>query len=46
MNDQVIAEKSITAVSAFAGVGGFDLALERNGIETVVRVPVQEEVIA
>jgi len=32
--------KTLNAVSLFAGVGGFDLALQRNGIETVAAVEI------
>ena len=31
------------AVSLFAGVGGFDLALERNGIEVVASVEIDKK---
>lgn len=31
---------SLTAVSLFAGVGGFDLALERNGVQVVAAVEI------
>jgi tRNA G37 N-methylase Trm5 len=30
----------LTAVSLFAGVGGFDLALERNGVKVVAAVEI------
>ena len=33
----------ITAVSLFAGVGGFDLALERNGVEVVASVEIDKK---
>ena len=29
---------TLTAVSLFAGVGGFDLAMQRNGIDVVAAV--------
>jgi len=32
----------LTAVSLFAGVGGFDLALERNGVEVVAAVEIDK----
>jgi len=32
----------LTAVSLFAGVGGFDLAMERNGIKTVAAVEIDK----
>ena len=31
---------SLTAVSLFAGVGGFDLAMQRNGINVVAAVEI------
>jgi hypothetical protein len=34
---------SLTAVSLFAGVGGFDLAMERNGIDVVAAVEIDEK---
>ena len=33
---------SLTAVSLFAGVGGFDLAMQRNGIKTVATVEIDK----
>jgi len=33
----------ITAVSLFAGVGGFDLALERNGVKVVASVEIDKK---
>ena len=35
--------KEFTAVSLFAGVGGFDLALERNGVEVVAAVEIDKK---
>ena len=35
-----------TAVSLFAGVGGFDLALERNGVEVVASVEIDKKASA
>ena len=35
--------KQLTAVSLFAGVGGFDLALERNGVKVVASVEIDEK---
>jgi DNA (cytosine-5)-methyltransferase 1 len=32
-----------TAVSLFAGVGGFDLALERNGVKVVASVEIDKK---
>lgn len=32
----------ITAISLFAGVGGFDLALERNGVSVVASVEIDK----
>ena len=37
---------TITAVSLFAGVGGFDLALERNGIKVVASVEIDKKASA
>lgn len=34
---------TITAVSLFAGVGGFDLALERNGVKVVASVEIDKK---
>lgn len=34
---------NLTAVSLFAGVGGFDLAMERNGIDVVAAVEIDEK---
>ena len=34
--------RMLTAVSLFAGVGGFDLAMERNGIEVVATVEIDK----
>jgi DNA (cytosine-5)-methyltransferase 1 len=36
-------EMTMTAVSLFAGVGGFDLALERNGIKVVASVEIDKK---
>ena len=36
----------MTAVSLFAGVGGFDLALERNGVEVVASVEIDKKASA
>jgi len=33
---------NLTAVSLFAGVGGFDLALERNGVKVVAAVEIDK----
>ena len=38
--------KQLTAVSLFAGVGGFDLALERNGVKVVASVEIDEKASA
>jgi DNA (cytosine-5)-methyltransferase 1 len=35
--------KQLTAVSLFAGVGGFDLALERNGVKVVASVEIDQK---
>jgi len=35
-----------TAVSLFAGVGGFDLALERNGVKVVASVEIDKKASA
>lgn len=35
-------EKPITAVSLFAGIGGFDLALQRAGVEVVAAVEIDD----
>ena len=35
-----------TAVSLFAGVGGFDLALERNGVKVVAAVEIDKKASA
>jgi DNA (cytosine-5)-methyltransferase 1 len=35
--------KELTAVSLFAGVGGFDLALERNGVKVVASVEIDQK---
>jgi DNA (cytosine-5)-methyltransferase 1 len=32
----------LTAVSLFAGVGGFDLAMERSGVDVVATVGIEE----
>ena len=37
---------TITAVSLFAGVGGFDLALERNGVKVVASVEIDKKASA
>ena len=37
---------TITAVSLFAGVGGFDLALERNGVKVVASVEIDQKASA
>jgi DNA (cytosine-5)-methyltransferase 1 len=36
-------EMAMTAVSLFAGVGGFDLALERNGVKVVASVEIDKK---
>jgi DNA (cytosine-5)-methyltransferase 1 len=33
----------LTGVSLFAGVGGFDLAMERNGVEVVANVEIDKQ---
>lgn len=38
--------KQLTAVSLFAGVGGFDLALERSGVKVVASVEIDEKASA
>jgi DNA (cytosine-5)-methyltransferase 1 len=38
--------KQLTAVSLFAGVGGFDLALERNGVKVVASVEIDKKASA
>jgi len=38
--------KQLTAVSLFAGVGGFDLALERNGVKVVASVEIDQKASA
>ena len=38
--------KQLTAVSLFAGVGGFDLALERNGVKVVASVEIDPKASA
>jgi len=38
--------KQLTAVSLFAGVGGFDLALERNGVKVVASVEIDSKASA
>jgi DNA-cytosine methyltransferase len=38
--------KEMTAVSLFAGVGGFDLALERNGVKVVASVEIDKKASA
>jgi len=37
--------KQLTAVSLFAGVGGFDLALERNGVKVVASVEIDPKAL-
>ena len=38
--------KQLTAVSLFAGVGGFDLALERSGVKVVASVEIDPKASA
>jgi DNA (cytosine-5)-methyltransferase 1 len=38
--------KQLTAISLFAGVGGFDLALERNGVKVVASVEIDQKASA
>ena len=45
-NKQTGDEMTRTAVSLFAGVGGFDLALERNGIKVVASVEIDKKASA
>jgi len=33
----------LTGVSLFAGVGGFDLAMERNGVDVVASVEIDKK---
>jgi DNA (cytosine-5)-methyltransferase 1 len=40
---QVLLMSKLTGVSLFAGVGGFDLAMERNGVEVVANVEIDKQ---
>jgi len=40
---QILLVSKLTGVSLFAGVGGFDLAMERNGVEVVANVEIDKQ---
>jgi len=40
---QILLMNKLTGVSLFAGVGGFDLAMERNGVEVVANVEIDKQ---
>ena len=40
---KLVLMSNLTGVSLFAGVGGFDLAMERNGVDVVASVEIDKK---